>query len=329
MKHKYGIGVMSLNIVDACIEFSNQYDYNLIFIPSRRQIDYLGGYVNNWTTETFSKYVKDKTSNILLKRDHGGPGQGLYNDDGLTSFKHDSYYLDAIHIDPWKASTSFKEGCEYTKNLIEYCFNINNNIIYEVGTEQSIFRYEAEHLDELLNYLKTNLNIKQFEKIKFAVIQSGTSLKETKNTGSYDKQRLSEMISVCKKYNMISKEHNGDYLPIFLINEKFKCGLDTINIAPEFGQIETKTYLNEIKNEELFDTFFSICYNSKKWEKWVDKSFDPFNNKEKLINICGHYVLSDIRFLKEIKNNLRIDIDVVIKDNIKEKLKELYGSNGC
>lgn len=326
MKYKYGIGVMSLNIVDACIEFSNQYNYKLIFIPSRRQVDYLGGYVNNWTTETFSKYVKDKTNNILLKRDHGGPGQGLYNDDGLISFKHDSYYLDAIHIDPWKVTTSFKEGCKYTKDLIEYCFNINNNIIYEVGTEQSIFKYEAEHLDELLNYLKTNLNVKMFEKIKFAVIQSGTSLKETKNTGSYDKQRLSDMISVCKKYNMISKEHNGDYLPIFLINEKFKCGLDTINIAPEFGQIETRTYLNEIRNEKLFDTFFNICYNSKKWEKWVDKSFDPFSNKEQLINICGHYVLSDSQFLKEIKNNLRLDMDVVIKDNIKEKLKEIYGS---
>ena len=29
------------------------------------------------------------------------------------------------------------------------------------------------------------------------------------------------------------------------IKEKFNCGLDCINIAPEFGQIETITYLNE------------------------------------------------------------------------------------
>ena len=54
---------------------------------------------------------------------------------------------------------------------------------------------------------------------------------------------------------------------------------------------------------------------------------NPFKNKEQLINICGHYVLSNRDFVEKIKNNLRIDIDVVIKDNIKNKLKELYGKN--
>ena len=327
MNYKYGIGVMSLNIVDACIEFANQYDHHLMFIPSRRQIDYLGGYVNNWTTETFSNYVKNKTTNILLKRDHGGPGQGLYNDDGLISLNHDSRHFDAIHIDPWKVVKSFNEGCNYTKELIDYCYNINENLIYEVGTEQSIFKYESSQLDELLNYLKSKLTSEKFYRIKFAVIQSGTSLKETKNTGSYDKQRLLEMISICKKYNLISKEHNGDYLPVFLIKEKFNSGLDTINIAPEFGQIETQVYLNVIKNEKLFELFFNICHESKKWEKWVDKSFDPFKNKKQLINICGHYILSNKSFIEKIKNNLRVDIDVVIKDNISKKLKELYGKN--
>lgn len=327
MKYKYGIGVMSVNIVDACIEFANKYNHHLIFIPSRRQVDYLGGYVNNWTTETFSEYVRIRTSNILLKRDHGGPSQGLNNDDGLVSLKNDSNYFDAIHIDPWKASSSFKEGCERTKNLINYCFDINKNITYEVGTEQSIFKYESNELDELLNYLKTNLNAIKFERIKFAVIQSGTSLKGTENTGSYDKERLLDMISICKKYNMISKEHNGDYLPVPLIKEKFNYGLDTINIAPEFGQIETNTYLNQINNQNLFEQFFDICYQSKKWEKWVDKSFDPFQNKEQLIKICGHYVLSNKNFIKKIKNNLHPDIDNIIKNNTIQKLKELYGTD--
>jgi fructose/tagatose bisphosphate aldolase len=327
MNYKYGIGVMSLNIVDACIEFANEYNQRLIFIPSRRQVDYIGGYVNNWTTETFSTHVKTKTNNILLKRDHGGPNQGLYQDDGLTSLYHDCNYFDAIHIDPWKNTLNFKDGCEQTKNLINHCFQINDKIIYEVGTEQSIFKYEANQLDELLNYLKHNLKYDRFQNIKFAVIQSGTSLKETKNTGSYDKQRLTEMISICQKYNMTSKEHNGDYLPVYLIKEKFNCGLDCINIAPEFGRIETRTYLSEINNSKIFDTFFDICYQSKKWEKWVDKTFNPIENKEQLINICGHYVLSDINFTSKIKKNLRHDIDVLIKKNIKNKLKDLYMIN--
>jgi len=217
MKYKYGIGVMSLNIVDACIDFANEYNHHLIFIPSRRQVDFSGGYVNNWTTETFSNYVKKRTNNILLKRDHGGPNQGAKEDDGLISLKHDCMHFDAIHIDPWKTVSTFEQGCVYTKNLIDYCFDINKNTIYEVGTEQSIFKYEANQLNELLKYLKYNLTAAKFDKIKFSVIQSGTSLKETKNTGSYDKNRLTEMVGVCKKFNMIAKEHNGDYLPIYLI----------------------------------------------------------------------------------------------------------------
>jgi uncharacterized protein VirK/YbjX len=126
---------------------------------------------------------------------------------------------------------------------------------------------------------------------------------------------------------MISKEHNGDYLPVPLIKEKFNYGLDTINIAPEFGQIETNTYLNQINNQNLFEQFFDICYQSKKWEKWVDKSFDPFQNKEQLIKICGHYVLSNKNFIKKIKSNLHPDIDNIIKNNTIQKLKELYGTD--
>jgi hypothetical protein len=172
-----------------------------------------------------------------------------------------------------------------------------------------------------------HLQSNKFKKIIFSVIQSGTSLKESQNTGSYDKQRLLDMITVCKKYDVISKEHNGDYLPTSLIFDKFMCGLDSINLAPEFGQIETKTYLMEIKDENLFDDFFNICHKSKKWEKWVDKTFDPLTQKEQLINICGHYVFSNEEFIAKIKKRIQIDIDQVIKDNIKTKLKELYGKN--
>ena len=51
-----------------------------MMISSRRQIDskdFVGGYVNKWDTELFSKYIKkkDKKKNIILCRDHGGPWQ--------------------------------------------------------------------------------------------------------------------------------------------------------------------------------------------------------------------------------------------------------------
>ena len=71
-------GPMSKNIVDS-IKFSNETETNITLIPSRRQIEW-NGYVNNWTTENFSNYVKSKSKYIAIQRDHGGPGQGLHDD---------------------------------------------------------------------------------------------------------------------------------------------------------------------------------------------------------------------------------------------------------
>jgi hypothetical protein len=131
------------------------------------------------------------------------------------------------------------------------------------------------------------------------------------------------MITVCKRYNKLSKEHNGDYIPFNVIKEKFNFGLDSINIAPEFGLIETNTYLSIIDDDLIFDKYWKMCYDSKKWVKWVDEKFDPFNNKKELIKICGHYILSSDDFIEQIKSNITKDIDSIVKSNIKNKLNEL------
>ena len=102
---------MSKNIVDAVIDFVEETDNNIGFIPSRRQIEYDGGYVNNWTTKEFSEYVNGR---VPIERDHGGPGQGYTEDNGLTSFIDDSKYLDIIHIDPWKMFSDFDRGLHST-----------------------------------------------------------------------------------------------------------------------------------------------------------------------------------------------------------------------
>ena len=132
------------------------------------------------------------------------------------------------------------------------------------------------------------------------------------------------MVKVAQRHDLISKEHNGDYIPVETIKEKFNLGLDCINIAPEFGLIETQTYLDEIKNSKIFDRFWQICYDSKKWVKWVSPSFDPYYNKEQLIKICGHYVLSYPEFTSEIKSQFP-GIDEKIKSNVTRKLNQLHG----
>jgi hypothetical protein len=207
--------------------------------------------------------------------------------------------------------------------MIKHCYNINPNIKFEIGTEESIRRFEASELDELINLLKYKLEPIIFNGIRYLVIQSGTSLKGTSQTGNYDPVRLKEMLDVCKHHGLISKEHNGDYIPVSVIKEKFDLGLNSINIAPEFGLIETLTYLDQIKDPGTLEEYFQICYDSKKWEKWVNADFNPFVQKQDLIKICGHYVLSNKSFLDNIKSKFP-NIDQEVKINIKSKLDELY-----
>jgi hypothetical protein len=313
MNPKYFIGPMSKNIVDAIIEFCNETNNQIGLIPSRRQVEGDGGYVNNWTTEQFSEYTKMK---LVLKRDHAGPGQGYNDDDGYKSLEEDCKFFNTIHIDPWKKYPKYEEGLQWTIDMITFCYNLNRSITYEIGTEEAIRRFDSTELDMLLNDLHVRLEEDIFNQIKYLVIQSGTSLKGNTNTGEYNKTRLLDMVKIAKSWNLISKEHNGDYIPVELIKEKMSLGLDSINIAPEFGLIETQTYLD---NGIDLDKFWKICYDSKRWEKWVSSKFDPFTQKEELIKICGHYILSNPEFQK-IKPN----IDNLIKSNIKKKLNELF-----
>jgi hypothetical protein len=324
---KYFIGPMSKNIVDAIMEFCDNTGNTIGLIASRRQVEWDGGYVNNWKTLDFSEYVKSGSKKIILQRDHSGPGQGKNDDSGYRSLLDDCSSLDLIHIDPWKKYPKYEDGLFWTVDMIKYCDSISTNLLYEIGTEEAIKRFEPHELDMLVTDLKSHLSEELFEKIKYLVIQSGTSLKGVTQTGDYDSSRLLDMISVAKKYNLLTKEHNGDYIPIQTIKEKFTLGLDSVNIAPEFGLIETQTYLDEIENSngnsDLPNTYWEICYNSKKWVKWVNSDFDPFKNKEELIRISGHYVLSDSRFISEIKEKFD-GIDDKIKVNVMKKLEELY-----
>jgi len=201
-------------------------------------------------------------------------------------------------------------------DMIKFCYLQNPNIEFEVGTEESIRKFDTIDINNLLKDLKLNLTSKEFNQIKYVVIQSGTSLKGNINTGAYDKNRLISMVEIVKKYGLLSKEHNGDYIPVNLIKEKMELGLDSINIAPEFGLIETISYIDYGID---IDKFWKICYDSKRWVKWVDDDFNPMVQKLDLIKICGHYVFSNPEF-QSIKPN----IDDIVKNNIKQKLYELY-----
>ena len=139
-----------------------------------------------------------------------------------------------------------------------------------------------------------------FKKIVFAVVQSGTALKDNENKGVFDEDRLKEQLSICSNFGVLSKEHNGDFLSPELISRKFSLGLYSLNVAPELGRIETGVILG-LLNEDQTERFFRICYDSGKWQKWVSYDFMPYLNKKTLMETSGHYVFSN----KELKEFLR------------------------
>ena len=311
---KYFIGPMSKNVVDSIIEVDDGFG----FIPSRRQVDYNGGYVNSWTTGEFATYVNGR---VPIERDHGGIGQGYKHDDGIESFMHDCRYFDKIHIDPWKEYQDFDKGLQETIDCINFIYLVmgKEKVKFEVGTEESIRRFEVDELEKLLRHLKGKLEPEIFENIEYVVVQSGVGLDLGKqnNSGTFDPDRLENMINICKKFGKKSKEHNGDYLSNDEYKVRFDMGLDSINIAPEFGQLETMIYLNHMDSESI-SKWYELCLKSKRWEKWVDKDFD-ITDKKRLIQICGHYLFSDEGFKK-----IKPDIDTEIVLEIKYKLGELY-----
>lgn len=291
---KFCIGPMSKTIVDAAIHYANEKQEELILIPSRRQVDWNGGYVG-WTTEEFAAYVRSRSSRIRLERDHGGPGQGTYPDDGFESLRHDCKHFDIIHIDPWKAYPAFADGLEWTVKMIEFCYALNPQIRFEVGTEQGIRPFEVSELERLLFNLKDLLKPAVFERIEFVVIQCGTKLLEKENHGEFEGTKLTAMLDVVASYGKKAKEHNGDWVTMETVVQKEQLGLKYINIAPEMGEIETAAIMQQLTEEDR-ETFFQICLESGKWKKWVSSTFVPSEHKEQLTLICGHYVFTTQRF---------------------------------
>ena len=316
---KIYFGPMSKNIVDVLLSLSTKYPIG--FIPSRRQVEFNGGYVNGWTSQDFFDYVKSKNDSCLVCRDHGGRLQGQHPDDGDASISQDSHIgFDIIHIDQWKQFTTIEEVALETCRVIKHCLSINSDCKFEIGTEEAIKHYTFQQLNEFLSIVKENLG-QHFSSVVYAVVQFGTKIVGTKNVGLYNKDRATQMINVVKSYGLLSKEHNGDYLTLEELKERFDIGLDAINIAPEFGVLESTSLINYfVDNMEMdkLQKFYELCYHSKKWVKWLPSDHD---NKSKfyeylICRVSGHYVFNDNQVNSWKSEDLKIDI------NIKQKLNK-------
>ncbi len=354
------VGPMSKNCVDVTIELSNDLSIPIMMIASRRQVDaaeFGGGYVNNWSTEEFAKYVNDndRRGKIVLARDHGGPWQNDLEkkekmslrqamDSAKKSFAADiESGFEIIHIDPSVdifATASTDDTLERLIDLYEYCHTLSQQagrkILFEIGTEEQSGTVntldEIEYtFDEVFGFCRSN----DLPVPSFIVVQIGTKVMEMRNVGTFDSPyrvihelpseiQVPKMIELCNKYQICIKTHNTDYLSDEALSWHPKLGIHSSNVAPEFGVAETKALLKCLADNGmtgLRDQFLQIAYDSGQWQKWMLPESSA--SQEEKATIAGHYVFGAKSFA-EIKEKAarelmkkNIDLDAYLKERVK------------
>ncbi len=358
-----GVGPMSVNCVDAAIDLANEHEVPILLIASRRQIDseeFSGGYVNNWTTAEFARYVidRDKKSKVLLARDHGGPWQNNKEVSGNFSLRRamesakSSYRADieagfqVLHIDPSvdiHGQPDVDEVLDRVFDLYDYCWDqaqqLRQEVIFEIGTEeQSGSTNSQEELDYTLNAVQKFCKKNNFPQPTFVVIQCGTRVMEARNVGSFDSPirvadelpaeiQLPKMIEICNRYGIFMKEHNTDYLSDAALQWHPRLGIHAANVAPEFGVTETRALISILENsglEKIAERFIQIAFESNKWDKWMIENSHATDRDRAII--AGHYVFSKpecIELKVEASQQLRqkgIDLNDYLKQEVKQSI---------
>jgi len=376
-----GIGPMSKPLIKASLLLAKEKDFPLMFIASRNQVDSKelgGGYVCNWDQKGFASAIKEVAKEVdfdglyYLCRDHGGPWQrdNERNDHlpeneamelGKKSYLEDLINgFDLLHIDPTKdpyvvgKSIDMEVVLKRTIDLIEYVEKERKErnlppISYEVGTEETNGGLTSQDsYDVFIKKLTEELKNKDLPLPCFIVGQTGTLTRLTENVGKFDAITSKKLADTAKKYGVGLKEHNGDYLDDAILLKHPTLGITAMNVAPEYGTVETQAYLKLIvvENELYDDGLISEKSNLEKvikeesvksgrWKKWMvegkDKlSFEDVLKDEELTylitEISGHYtfnndlVKSEIQNLFDNLNKADIDGEKYVIDKIKDSI---------
>lgn len=286
---KLWIAPLSPEIVKVAKEF------NVGFIISENQLNPKGGYTG-WTYESLRKELPDHQ----IWRDHSSCNEQI--------LKEDCRWLNGIHIDPFKLHPL--TSVYNTFQSINFIHGLNSKIKYEVGTEEAVFPYDFISLNLLLENLFL-CSDEIINNIEYAVIQCGTALKNGENIGVFNEERAIEFRTVCKLFNIIPKEHNGDYQGPWRIAAKNRLFKDNfaINIAPEIGSIQSEEIFKQLSSDNRCKMNQLIISNPN-FNKWVDKDFDLNNLDDvRIARIGGHYIYQNEEFQNII--NRKVDLDRV------------------
>lgn len=376
-----GIGPMSYTLIKSCMLLAKEKDFPLMFIASRNQVDASelgGGYVCNWNQKAFADAIKKVADEVefdglyYLCRDHGGPWQRdnernahLPEDEamklGIQSYLADlENGFDLLHIDPTKDPYVMGKVIDMdivirrTIKLIEEVEKVRKaknlpEIGYEIGTEETNGGLTSEEsYEKFIKTLDNKLSKRGLPAPSFIVGQTGTLTRLTENVGHFSTENSKKLASIAKKYKVGLKEHNGDYLnDAFLLQHPY-LGITAMNVAPEFGTVETQSYLKLLEVEDslfeqkaidekssLRNVLAEEAVKCRRWEKWMINGEEKLSSEEILKNekltreiteISGHYTFNNENVKTEIAklygnlNKANIDGEKYVIDQIKNSV---------
>ena len=265
-------------------------------------------------------WQRDNERNAHLPEDEAMRlGKESYLADLLAGF-------DLLHIDPTKDPyvvgkvIDMGVNIHRTVELIAYVEGerkVRNlpPISYEVGTEETNGGLTSpENYAKFIERLHKELDTKGLPHPSFIVGNTGTLTRLTENVGHIDPKACKDLAAVARKFGVGLKEHNGDYLNEAVLLEHPALGVTAMNVAPEFGTVETRAYLELIKTEEnlvmqglitkpsgLRQALEKGAVESGRWKKWMTNGKDKLTPAEifkdtaltkLIVEISGHYTFN-------------------------------------
>ncbi len=336
-----GIGPMSKPLIKATLELAQEKDFPIMLIASRNQVDsdeFGHGYVRGWDQDRFVADVVEVEKEIgfeglcYLCRDHGGPWQRdeersakLPVDEAMErcirSYKHDiESGFDLLHIDPTKdpeysmGTVPFDIVIGRTVEIIDELEKFRKEkglpeVGYEAGTEETNGGLTSvDAFSSFIDTLVARLAEKGIKAPEFVVGQTGTLTRLTENVGDFNRENAALLSANAAKHGVGVKEHNGDYLSDKILLEHPVLGITAMNVAPEFGTVETRAYLELAKTEErtvaaekrsnVVAEMARDAVKSERWRKWmvgdmatasVEDVLKDETLTAQITDICGHY----------------------------------------
>ena len=339
-----GIGPVSKVVTQATFEACKNYNCPAVFVASRNQVDlkelghgYLMGGMDQKSFVDFIIRMRKQTGYegpVYVCRDHGGPWQRNRELDeacpveAAMEIAKKSFYADIeagfnyLHIDPTKCPLPFEpeDTCNRTVELIKFCESSRKlldkgPVDYEVGTEDIKGGLTTnETFENFLESLTARLRDENLPVPTCVVAQTGTLAKIDRNVGQFDRQQAEKLVQIAAKYGIGLKEHNGDYLSAVSCRAHPDIGIMAMNVAPEFGLVETDACLHLadleqklvregwIKKQDVSNLrllLLELTWKNSPWKKWMTGDIKQLGHEKiesdrflrtLIARVCGHYV---------------------------------------